>query len=305
VPLWERWCERRLRRAARPCDAVLEIQDLGVVGPPYFVYQDLSYDVLLGALDRGEAAGMGHFFPQLDRDAILRRRERQRRVYEGAAGVLAMSRFLADSLVRDSNVAPDRVHVLHPGAIATAPSAAPPPPVRRTRRTRLLFVGTTFIVKGGDLVLEALRHLRRDHDPSITLTVVGPATWPVDEPVPDGVTFRGRLEPDDVNALYAAHDLLVVPSRFEGFGKVFIESLARGVPCIGRDAFAMPELIRPGRNGNLLRSDDARELAALVAAALQDDQLYETTAREAPAVASHFTWDRAADDVWRLVGSLA
>ena len=118
-------------------------------------------------------------------------------------------------------------------------------------RRRLLFVGwgtdvSDFYRKGGDLVVAALALLRRDHDPRITLTVVGPETWPLPGSPPDGVRFLGSLPAHEVAPLYDSHDLFVMPSRMEAFGIVFTEAVARGLPCVARDAYAMPEIVTPG-----------------------------------------------------------
>ena len=73
-----------------------------------------------------------------------------------------------------------------------------------------------------------------------------------------------------------------MPSRYEPFGVVFTEALARGLPCIARDAYAMPEIVTPGVSGALVTSDDEHELAAAIAAALVDDALYEACHERAP-----------------------
>jgi glycosyltransferase involved in cell wall biosynthesis len=299
---WEIGLEAYLdhRATALHCDAVLQIQDLGVLSTPYFVYQDLSYDVVLGLLERG-SDGLRRYFPHLDRESVLRRRARQLRVYGHAAGMLAMSEFLRMSLIERTGLEPAKVHTVYPGAVASAPTKVPcsvtaPMPQRTAPRRRLLFVGTTFEVKAGDTVVAAFQELRR-RDPSIMLTVAGPAQWPVPGDVPEGVDFVGRVDPAAVPALYDAHDLLVMPSRMEGFGKVFVEALARGLPCIGRDDFAMPELVRPGENGGLVTSDDPIELADCIASVLVDEGVYQRCAAESGTVLSQFNWDRAAAQV--------
>jgi len=93
------------------------------------------------------------------------------------------------------------------------------------------------------------------------------------------------------------HDLFVMPSRFEGFGMAFAEALVRGLPCIGRDACAMPEIIDPASGGRLVRSESPDELADLVVATLADDALYAACVAAAPARREHFTWTRAARQV--------
>lgn len=114
---------------------------------------------------------------------------------------------------------------------------------------------------------------------------------------PPGVRFLGRLPIERVRELYAEHDLFVMPSRFEGFGIALVEALSYGLPAVARQAFAMPEIVRPGDNGDLVTGDDPAELAAIVARLLTDDALYERVAAQAPEVRAHYSWSRAADDV--------
>jgi len=121
--------------------------------------------------------------------------------------------------------------------------------------------------------------------------------WPMPGPPPPGVRFLGRLPISQVRELYASHDLFVMPSRFEGFGIALVEALSHGLPAVGRRAFAMPEIVRPGDNGDLVTSDDPAELAEIVARLLADDALFERVASQAAGVREYYSWGRAADDV--------
>lgn len=301
-----RLVERRVRRAAASvdCDAVVQIGDLATVRQPYFVFQDLSFDVLLAYLDSPNGTALQ--FPSLSRRAIERARDRQHHVYEQATGVLAMSHWFADKLVEWSGVPEHKVHVVEPGASALARSGGATPeahqlPARsRRHRSQLLFIGKDFIRKGGDLVLDAVAELRaagRD----VELTVVGPRRQDQAVAPPDGVRFLGRVSFEEVSQLFASHDLLVLPSRFEAFGIAFVEALGHGMPCIGRDAFAMPEIITPGHNGDLVSSDDPAELAHKIVATLANDRVFELCEQRAQAVRRHYSWSRAASE---LVGAV-
>jgi glycosyltransferase involved in cell wall biosynthesis len=287
---------RRGERTAR-CDLVVQVQDLAPLRTPYLVVQDLSYDVLLEELT--EHGRLVHF-PSLTRSDAERLRDRQRRIYAGAAGVLAMSRWFADHLVRVSGVPAERVHVVHPGASAAIREHTDAAGRRRVPdrpRRRLLFVGKDFVTKAGDQVLAALALLRSVVDPEITLTVVGPKEWPLPGEPPAGVRYLGRVPLDRMRALYADHDLFVMPSRFEGFGIALVEALAHGLPCVARRAYAMPEIVRAGDNGDLVSGDDAAELAGVVAKLLADDGVFVRAAEQAADVRRHYSWSRAADDV--------
>ncbi|ANZ42268.1 hypothetical protein BBK82_46435 [Lentzea guizhouensis] len=288
--------DRSLR--ANPCDVVLQIQDLAPVSAPFLILQDLSYDVLFEHMD--ENGRLVHF-PSLDRSALERLRDRQRGMYERASGVVAMSRWFADHLVNVSGVPRERVHVVNPGASAAWTGQEVPAEVRQRRidgpRRRLLLVGKDFFTKNGPQVLAAVAQLRAEVDPAITLTVVGPAEWPVPGEVPPGVTFLGRQPIDAMAGIYDDHDVFVMPSRFEGFGIALVEALARGLPCVARKAFAMPEIVEHGRNGALVATDDPSELAGAIARLLADDTVFTRTAADAAAVRGHYSWERAADEV--------
>jgi glycosyltransferase involved in cell wall biosynthesis len=166
----------------------------------------------------------------------------------------------------------------------------------------LLFIGTTFIVKAGDVVLRAFE-LLRESDPSLTLTIVGPDRWPVDGPVPDGVDFRGRVPRAEIAGIMDEHDLFVMPSRLEGFGMVFVEALARGLPCIGRNAFAMPELIEDGVTGAIVDTLDPVVVAQAISQTLANDAIFAEVERRADDVAARFSWDRAAMTVIDIIES--
>lgn len=312
VSMWRhsrgaRWyTERALRRAVSrsPCDAVLEIGDLGhVEGIPYFLLQDFSFDALLGLV--GPDGEVPHF-PSLGLTALTRLRDRQRSLYRRCAGIFAMSAWLARELVERSGVPQAKVVVVHPGGSAVAPpdASSRAAAARRAggRRTRLLSVGADFPSKGGRQVLEALALLRA-RDPEVRLTVAGPTSWPFPGQVPDGVDFVGRVPLATVLQLYDSHDLFVLPSVVEGFGIVFAEALSRGLPCIARRAFAMPEIVEPGVGGLLVEGNSPEELADVVRRALLDDELYARCAEAAASVAAHFSWRRAAEQVVAVVSS--
>ena len=303
-PLARRYAEHALRGGERstPCDVIVQIQDLAALRTPYLVLQDLSYDVLLDELD---AHGTLTHFPSLTRSDAQRLRDRQHMIYHNAAGILAMSRWFADHLVRVSGVPADRVHVVHPGASAGLSTSDGERQVTQRTRRRLLFVGKDFATKAGDQVLAALELLRRDVDPDITLTMVGPKEWPLPTEPPPGVRFLGRIPIDEVRGLYAEHDLFVMPSRFEGFGIALVEALSHGLPCVARNAFAMPEIVRPGDNGDLVTGDDPAELATIIARLLADDAMFTRVAAQAPEVRHYYSWTRAADDVLAAAGTVS
>lgn len=284
------WNELRLRLGSSQSDgqAVISIQDLGRAELPLFIVQDLSYGLLLRTF--GEES-IPHF-RSLRTSRIRQLHRRQIGVWRDAAGLFPMSQWLADDMIA-SGVAPDRVVVVPPGVNVEIPGDTPIPERRRSGPARLLFVGRDFDTKAGDQVIASFQILRARHGAGVELTVIGPPRWPLPE-MPDGVDYRGPRPRAEVDAAMASHDLFVMPSRFEGFGIVFVEALARGLPCIGRNAFAMPEIIDPESGGRLIETEDPGELADAIESALADDGLYDACRSRAAERRAFYTWSRAA-----------
>jgi glycosyltransferase involved in cell wall biosynthesis len=77
----------------------------------------------------------------------------------------------------------------------------------------------------------------------------------------DRIVLLGAVACEQLASLYAASDLFVLPSRFEGYGMVYTEAIAHGVPVVATNAGAIPETV-PADAGVLLPPDDVEALAA-------------------------------------------
>ena len=302
---------RSLRRSmdknssGRQCDAALTIDALAILPEPFFVYAYSSWDALISSMASPQKFAEHRFLSTAN---MRRRRDWQVAVYERATGIIAESHWLARSLVAQSGVPAQKIHVVHPGVLTRGNSNSPSalPHERDTPRRRLLFVTGQeepqhFYRKGGDLIIGALAILRRDYDPQLTLTIAGIKNWPLPGEPPQGVELVGALPRREISRLYDSHDLFVLPSRLETFGLSLVEALSRGLPCVARAACAMPEIVTPGVSGALISKDDEHELAATIAAALTDDDLYKQCHARAPKIADYFSWDRSAHEVAQII----
>ena len=86
--------------------------------------------------------------------------------------------------------------------------------------------------------------------------------------IEDSVTWLGFVPDDQLPALYNCADLFVLCTRedpqargVEGFGMVFLEAQASGVPVIGTRAGGIPDAIEEGRGGWLIEQDDVSTLS--------------------------------------------
>jgi glycosyltransferase involved in cell wall biosynthesis len=75
---------------------------------------------------------------------------------------------------------------------------------------------------------------------------------------------------DDVYAVLAACDLLVIPSQAEPFGRVALEAMAMGKPVVGTRAGGLPDVVADGETGWLFPPGDHVALAAAILRALSE-----------------------------------
>lgn len=113
--------------------------------------------------------------------------------------------------------------------------------------------------------------------------------------IEDVVSFVGRKE--DVENWYRKNHLFVLPSLYEGFGSVYIEAMASGLPCIalsnksGQYSVAADEIIIPDINGKLMSENDPKELADFLTDFFQNPAMYAKYSSSARQLAeSKFTW---------------
>jgi lipopolysaccharide/colanic/teichoic acid biosynthesis glycosyltransferase len=91
---------------------------------------------------------------------------------------------------------------------------------------------------------------------------------------------------DDVDLLYAAMDLFVLPSHREGFPRAAMEASAMGLPVIASDIRGCREVVEHGRNGLLVPVRDPAALASALAAVGADAEMRERMGKEGRRIAA-------------------
>jgi glycosyltransferase involved in cell wall biosynthesis len=88
------------------------------------------------------------------------------------------------------------------------------------------------------------------------------------------VVFHGRLAKDELHDLLRSCAVAAVPSRwFENQPMAVLEALGCGVPVVATDLGGLPELVRPGVDGELVPADDHVALGDAMAKLVGDPQL--------------------------------
>ncbi len=127
----------------------------------------------------------------------------------------------------------------------------------------LLFVGRFDRQKGLDILLSAMRRLKRA---DLRLYLIGAEFRSTNlvQVLPANVVSLGWLPPDKLDTYYSAADAVVVPSRWEGFGLVAAEAMRNGTPVICSDRGALPELVIDGESGMVVALTPTERLVELL-----------------------------------------
>ncbi len=145
---------------------------------------------------------------------------------------------------------------------------------------RLLFVSGLTRRKGLDILLQALAR------PSLVglawrLQVVGDgpersalAAMTAELGLADKVNFAGRVGRDHIDAYYRQADILILPSRFDGWGATVNEGMEHGLAIVASDAVGCAYmLIREGENGFVFPNENVEALAQYLRRLLTDPGL--------------------------------
>lgn len=171
----------------------------------------------------------------------------------------------------EKQVGPKPGVVGYPGKDHLLTAVSPRHIIRRAHQPgplRLIYVGNVVRRKGLDLLLDALASLPRQQ---WRLTVIGSLDM---EPAyaaalqaqvsqrgqGQNVRWLGQLPNEAVAPHLQAAQLFIMPSRYEGFGIVYMEALGAGLPVLATTAGAAGEMVRNGVNGYLIPPDDTAEL---------------------------------------------
>ena len=299
---WRAMAER-LRRGVR-YDLVHDVQCLGygllgirAFGLPMVstIHHPLTVDRRASFVrDRTmtDAIGTMQFYPIGMQSFVARRMDR----------VLTSSQASGGEILRDFGVRPDRLEMVWNGLDTDLYS---PDPALPRSESEILCVGRASDPnKGIKTLIAALAKL----EPPVRLTLVDAGStgndarkWARSLGCSDRLDVTGRIPNQDLVNLYRRAALVVVPSRYEGFGLPAVEAMACGTPVVATSVGALPEVMRVGSGGLLVPRDDPDALAKAVATLLEQPEMRrEMGARARPRVEATFSWRRVAERTARI-----
>ena len=286
----------RLRAGAR-YDLVHDVQSLGygllamrALGLPVVstVHHPLSVDLRAAfalARTRRERLGAFEFYPVEMQGFVARRLDR----------IFTSSEVSVRQIERDFRVRPARLAMVANGLDTQlySPDAGVP-----RSDSEVLCVGRASDPnKGIRTLIRALARLPA----AVSLTLVdGHASearrWAHELGCGERLHITGRVDSDELVRLYRSKALVVVPSRFEGFGLPAAEAMACGAPVVATHAGALPEVLGVGGGGVLVPPDDPEALAKAITALLEQPEMrHALGARARARIDAAYAWPRVAE----------
>jgi len=149
----------------------------------------------------------------------------------------------------------------------------------------LLYVGRLDKEKNLDLVLQALAMLPVEVPIHLAMAGTGARRQELEKiaarlGIAGRVTFLGFVPDEDLPALYSAAHCFVMAGTAELQSIATMEAMASGLPVLAADAVALPELVRPGRNGYLFEPGNGEMLAGQINLVFTDRGLRDSMGRE-------------------------
>jgi glycosyltransferase involved in cell wall biosynthesis len=173
-------------------------------------------------------------------------------------------------------------------------------------RLRLLYVGTWLDRKGIYYLADAFQLLAAKL-PSADLTVAG-CFSPEGEvrafftpEVRDRISVRPFVAREDMPALYAEHDIFVLPSLVEGMPLSLLEAMAAGMPVVTTNTCGMADVVEDGSNGLLAPPADVENLAAGIEQLCRSAALREQLGQQAQRTMRRYTWERVTEKLERIL----
>jgi glycosyltransferase involved in cell wall biosynthesis len=227
----------------------------------------------------------------------------ERLLARASDALLAVSGSVREHVAERLGIAPERVDVIANGVEAERFAAADPAAARRKLGLPpgcpvVGVVGRISAQKGQEDFLRAAALLARRF-PEARYLVVGSAD---DEKLLArmrglagelglGASLRFTGHVSDMPALYAALDVLVAPSRWEGFGLMLVEAMAGGRPIVASAVGAIPEVVGSGGAALLVPPADPAAIYEAVSALLTDPGRCAAMGAAGRERARDFSWE--------------
>lgn len=156
-------------------------------------------------------------------------------------------------------------------------------------------------IKGMDLVVPAFAEVLKQH-PNTRLIVVGDGSQrstmeqqAKDLGCAEHITWAGRQPQEELNKWYSQMDIVLMPSRSEGFGLTAIEAMANGCVVVASNVGGLPEVVRDGVCGLLYCSEEITDMANKIVSLISNEDKYKSLQAQSLHEVEKYSFERYAE----------
>jgi glycosyltransferase involved in cell wall biosynthesis len=240
------------------------------------------------------------------------------KVLRRADAVICCSAFIRDQLLAHADYPRTHVHVVPNGVDLARFSTADAAAYRHSlgipaNALVVLFAGQVNEAKGLLHLVHACSILAPEQPVHLlvagssglwtNLEQPGTALSPYEQQVHQAArsiptTFLGKVPYAAMPSAYAAADIFVCPSEWEEpFGMVILEAMAAGLPVVASAVGGIPEVVQPGKTGELVAPANPAALAAALRPILADRAYRERLSSNGKTYVQNFSWKHIAQQV--------
>ena len=239
----------------------------------------------------------------------------EREVLLKANRIIASTKAELEQLERLYLADPNRISVVPPGVDTSHFYPIPKDEAKEfvgipDHGRLLLYVGRIEPLKGIDTLIKSIALLRDsgvvDRNCCLRLAIIGGDPFPEEGSLSeemarlqalcdefelfDLITFLGKKSQEALPYYYSAAETLVMPSHYESFGMVALESMACGTPVIASAVGGLAFLVEDGVTGFHFPSEDSVALGEKLTHIIENQSLREQMSQNAASVAKEYGW---------------
>lgn len=154
-------------------------------------------------------------------------------------------------------------------------------------KVTLVHVGRMSHEKNSHLLIKAFAAIKNKTNDDVKLLVIGDGpTLPklkkmaAELKIENRVIFTGYMTRQFMVPFLKASDIFLTASTMETQGIVVLEAMASGLPVIGADSMAVPELVKDGVNGYLFKAGDTKKISERMLKLIKSEKLREKMGAE-------------------------
>ena len=267
--------------------------------PGAFVVRSHGLDDHLEHVRKGQLARSGSSTVRGVFGAVLQKilASHMRKAADVCDGYVVSNSLDANWLAQKHGMPQQKIAVI-PQAPADAFCSKERSPFSEERLRRLLYVANFHSLKSPQTVASVATRLLHS-DPTLQLTWIchesdhGKVRELTKEINPSQLQLGGWRSQEELVQVFDQHGVFLYPSRFDGFGKIFLEAMSRGLCVAGAPAGGMVDIIQHGINGALCQPEAVDEIVAVVQNWIATPAVARQISENAVATARRYTWELA------------